>query len=186
MTEIGRRSFIKAATLGAVVFTVDGVETMLTPKQARAQGVPLRVLTSEEARALEAIGETLAIGARQFGIAHFVDSQLSVPPEESLLTIRVTEARPPYLNFYRAALAAIDRASQARSKRPYAELTETEQRDFVNALRENKIEAWQGPGQANVYLTLRNDAIDVAYGTMAGYDRLGVPYMPHIKPDRSW
>jgi hypothetical protein len=186
MTGIGRRAFMKGATLGAVIFTVDGVETMLTPMQARAQGVALRVLNPDEARALEAIGETLAIGARQAGIAHFVDSQLSVPPEESLLAIRVTEARPPYAKFYQAALAAIDRASQARSARRYAELTEAEQRDFVNALRESKFEAWQGPGQANVYLTLRNDAIDVAYGTMAGYDRLGVPYMPHIKPDRSW
>jgi hypothetical protein len=186
MDEIERRVFIKGATVGAVVFMVDGVETPLTPKQARAQGVALRVLKAEEVRTLEAIGETLAIGARQHGVAHFVDSQLAVPPEQALLTIRVSETRPPYVNFYRAALTAIDSASLVRSKRPYAELTEPEQRDFVNALRQNKIEVWHGPPQAGVYLTLRNDSIDVVYGTVEGFARLGVPYMPHILPQRSW
>jgi hypothetical protein len=119
-------------------------------------------------------------------VAHFVDSQLAVPPEQALLSIRVSETRPPYVNFYRAALAAIDSAALVRSKRPYAELNEAEQRDFVNALRQSKIDVWQGPSQANVYLTLRNDAIDVAYGTMEGFARLGVPYMAHIRPERSW
>lgn len=186
MDEIERRVLLKGAALGAVVFTVGGVEKLLTPKQARAQGVALRVLKAEEARTLEAIGETLAIGAREHGVAHFVDSQLAVPPEQALLSIRVSETRPPYVNFYRAALAAIDSAALVRSKRPYAELNEAEQRDFVNALRQSKIDVWQGPSQANVYLTLRNDAIDVAYGTMEGFARLGVPYMAHIRPERSW
>jgi hypothetical protein len=26
----------------------------------------------------------------------------------------------------------------------------------------------------------------VAYGTVEGFARLGVPYMPHILPERSW
>jgi hypothetical protein len=33
---------------------------------------------------------------------------------------------------------------------------------------------------------LRNDAIDVVYGTVEGFARLSVPYMPHILPQRSW
>jgi hypothetical protein len=186
MDEIARRHFVTGATLGALAFTVSGVEVLLTPRQAQAQGVPLRVLKPDEAQTLEAIGETLAVGARQHGIAHFVDSQLAVPPEEALLTIRVSEARPPYVNFYRAALGGITRASQALHQRDYAQLGEAEQRDFVNALRQNKLESWQGPSQANVYLTLRNDAIDVVYGTVDGFARLGLPYMPHILPERSW
>ena len=28
--------------------------------------------------------------------------------------------------------------------------------------------------------------IDVVYGTVEGFARLGVPYMPHILPERSW
>ena len=39
-------------------------------------------------------------------------------------------------------------------------------------------------GQA--YFVLRSDAVDVVYGTMEGYERLGVPYLPHIAPDKRW
>jgi hypothetical protein len=38
--------------------------------------------------------------------------------------------------------------------------------------------------QAQVYFVLRSDAVDVVYGTMEGYESLGVPYMPHIVPDK--
>src|SRR5436190_1591365 len=108
MGDIARRAFMQGAGIGALAFSVGGVEVMLTAAQARAQGVPLRMLTPAEAQTLEAVGETLAIGARQAGIAHFVDQQLGLPPPFALLTIRVSEIRPPYINFYRAALEKVD------------------------------------------------------------------------------
>jgi hypothetical protein len=33
---------------------------------------------------------------------------------------------------------------------------------------------------------LRNDALDVVYGTRRGFASLGVPYMAHILPPTSW
>jgi len=186
MNDIERRAFVRGVAIGALAFSVGGVEIMLTAQQARAQGVPLRMLKPDEAKTLEAIGETLAIGAREGGIAHFVDQQLTLPPAFALLTVRVTETRPPYVDFYRAALAGIERASQGQFGRGYAELAEAEQHDFVTRLRQNKLERWQGPSQGSVYGILRNDAIDVVYGTVEGFARLGVPYMPHILPARSW
>src|SRR5882724_6498289 len=113
MEDIARRSFIKGATVGALAFSVGGAEVLLTPRQARAQGVALRVLTAPEAQTLEAIGESLAIGARQAGIAHFVDQQLTVPPGYALLSLRVSEVRPPFVNFYRDALGALERAARS-------------------------------------------------------------------------
>ena len=186
MGDIARRAFMQGAGIGALAFSVGGVEVMLTPAQARAQRVPLRMLTPSEAQTLEAVGETLAIGARPAGIAHFVDQQLGLPPPYALLTIRVSEIRPPYVNFYRAALGGIEKASQAQLGRKYSELTEAQQGDFVTRLRQGKLEGWQGPAQGTVYGMLRNDAIDVVYGTVEGFARLGVPYMPHILPERSW
>jgi hypothetical protein len=165
---------------------VGGVEVLLTPRQARAQGVALRVLRPEEAETLEAIGATLAIGAREEGIAHFIDQQLTVPPPHALLSIRVSEVRPPYAEFYHAALGGIDGASRAQSGHSFAALSADEQHDFVDRLRQNKIESWRGPPQSFVYSTLRNDAVDVVYGTVDGFARLGVPYMPHILPERRW
>src|SRR5215510_2324600 len=186
MTDIERRAFVKGAALGALAFTVGGAEVLLTPGEARAVGVPFRLLKTHEAETIEALGETLLPGARTAGIAHFIDQQLSVPPEEALLEARIMNVRPPYANFYRAAIAAADRASKAMHGREFAELNAIEQRDFVNLMRQNKIDGWQGPGAGFVYFLLRSDAVDVVYGTVEGYQALGIPYMPHIAPERRW
>jgi hypothetical protein len=166
---------------------VGGVETLLTPQQAYAQGVPLRTLKPEEAKALAAVGEALVPGARTSGMVQFVDQQISIPPEEALLEARIMNVRPPYAGFYRAAIGAIERASKAgHGGRGFAELDPAEQSAFIDLMRQNKVEGWQGPPGAFVYFLLRSDAVDVVYGTQEGYARLGVPYMPHIAPTRSW
>ena len=187
MHDIERRAFVKGAGLGALAFTVGGVEVLLTPAAARAQGVPLRTLTAAQAATLEALGETLVPGARQAGISNFVDQQISIPPEEALLEARILNVRPPYANFYRAALGAVDRASQALNNgRGFVDLAASEQRSFVDAMRQNKIEGWQGPGGSFVYTLLRLDAVDVVYGTVEGYAGLNIPYMAHIMPTKRW
>ena len=187
MHDIERRAFMKGAGLGALAFTVGGVEVLLTPRAARAQGVPLRTLTADQAATLDALGETLVPGAKQAGITNFVDQQISIPPGEALLEARILNVRPPYANFYRAALGAVDRASQAvNNGRGFAQLSEAEQREFVGNMRQNKIEGWQGPGGSFVYTVLRFDAIDVVYGTVEGYAGLGIPYMAHIMPTQRW
>ena len=71
-----------------------------------------RLLKADEAQTIEALGETLVPGARAAGVAHFVDQQLSVPPEEALLEARILNVRPPYANFYRAAVDTLDNASR--------------------------------------------------------------------------
>jgi Gluconate 2-dehydrogenase subunit 3 len=187
MTEIGRRVFMKRAAAGALAFTVGGVEVMLTPRQARAQAVPLRALSAELAQTLEAMGEALVPGAKQAGIVHFVDQQLSIPPQEALLQARILNVAVPFANFYRAAIGAIDRASAAKhGGRRFAQLNPTEQHDFIDLMRQNKIEGWQGPGAPFVYTVLRSDAVDVVYGTMEGYQALGIPYQAHIVPEKRW
>jgi hypothetical protein len=186
MDAVKRRAFIKGAGLGALAFTVGGAKVMLTPGQAWAQGVPFRLLKMREAETIEAMGETLVPGARRAGVAHFVDQQLSVPAEEALLQARIFNVRPPFANFYRAALTAIDRGSEAAYGRKFAELPTNLQRDYVNNMRQNKIEGWTGPGAPFVYTIFRFDAVDVVYGTMEGYAALGIPYQPHIAPERRW
>jgi hypothetical protein len=186
MTHMQRRAFMKGAALGALAFTVGGAQVLLTPGEARARGVPFRLLKAHEAETIEALGETLVPGARSAGIAHFIDHQLSVPPEEALLEARIMNVRPPYANFYRAAIGAVNRASQSLHGRKFAELSTVEQRDFVSLMRQNKIDGWQGPAGGFVYFLLRMDAVDVVYGTVEGYEALGIPYMAHIAPDKRW
>ena len=186
MDAMERRVFLKGAGMGMLAFTVGGASVLMTPGQARAQGVPFRLLKAPEADTIEALGETLVPGAQRAGIAHFVDQQVSVSPGEALLEARQLNVKPPFVNFYRAAIGAVDKAAEARSGRRFAALFTTEQRDFVDAMRQNKIDGWQGPAGGFVYLILRSDAVDVVYGTMEGYESLGVPYMPHIAPEKRW
>jgi hypothetical protein len=187
MNPIERRDFIKGAATGALAFTAGGVEVLLTAREARAQNVPFRLLKAGEAETIEALGETLVPGARSAGVAHFIDQQLSVPPGDALLEARILNVRPPYVHFYRAAIGAVDNASKAvNNGRSFAHLNPGEQHDFVDAMRQNKVQNWQGPSGSLVYMVLRSDAVDVVYGTVEGYEALGIPYMPHIVPDKRW
>lgn len=186
MNAIERRAFMKGAGLGALAFTVGGAQVLLTPAQAHAEGVPLRTLKPDEAATIEAMGETLVPGARAAGVANFVDQQLSIPAEEALLEARILNVKPPYANFYRAAIGAINNASTAKNGKPFAQLDAAAQHAFVDLMRQNKIDGWKGPGGGFVYLILRSDAVDVVYGTMAGYEGLGIPYMAHIAPTKRW
>jgi hypothetical protein len=187
MEALERRAFLKGAAMGALAFTVGGAEVWLTAREARAQNVPFRTLNPQQVEALEAIGETLVPGARAAGIAHYVDQQVSIPADDALLQARILNVRPPFANFYRAVLGAIDGASEnGNGGRRFAQLSATEQHDFVDRLRQGKVEGWQGPPGPFTYLILRSDAVDVVYGTMSGYEGLGIPYMAHIAPAERW
>ena len=186
MDTMERRVFLKGAGVGMLTFTVGGVGTLMTPRDARARAVPFRMLNGEEGETLEALGETLVPGAREAGFAHFIDHQVAVPPVEALLEARIVNVKPPFINYYRGAIGGVNKASLARSGKRFAALTAAEQYDFIDQLRQNKIEGWQGPPAGQVYFVLRSDAVDVVYGTMDGYESLGIPYLAHIEPDRRW
>ena len=186
MDEIQRRAFMKGAAIGTLAFTIGGVDVMLTPRQAHADNVPLRTLNPEQAATLGAMGEALVPGAKDAGIVNFVDQQISGPAEEALLQARILNVRPPYANFYRAALGAIDGAAEKTKGKKFAALSADEQHDFIGQMRINKIDGWQGPPGPFIFAVLRSDAVDVVYATVDGYAALGVPYMPHIAPTKKW
>src|ERR1700675_1021915 len=186
MASIGRRGFVKGATLGALAVTVAGAEVFMAAGEARARGVPFRLLDAHQGETLEALGETLVPQAREAGIAHFIDQQLSVPPHESLLQARIFNFRPPFAEFYRTAITAVDEGGRKLFGRDFAKLEPANAREFVHLMRQNKVEGWTGRAGALVYAVLRADAVDVVYGTMEGYEALGMPYMPHIPPEKRW
>jgi len=187
MTSVQRRLVLKGAALGALAYTVSGAEVLLSPREALAQGVPLKVLSPDERTALEALGETLLPGARDAGLAHYVDQQLSVPPGEALLIARAVGVMPPYADFYRAGLAALDASSQKIHGAKFAALVPDKRNELVEQLRQKNPEGWSAPPPSPFfYFVSRADAVDVYYGTVEGFERLGIPYMPHIVPIRKW
>jgi hypothetical protein len=82
--------------------------------------------------------------ARDAGIAHYIDQQLSVPPHESLLQAQIFNFRPPFADFYRTAIVTIDDKSRKMFGRDFALLSAVDQHDFVDRMRQNKIEGWTG------------------------------------------
>jgi len=177
---------LKGAALGALAYTVGGTEVLLSPREAFAQGLPLKVLTADERAALEALGDTLLPGAKDAGLAHYIDQQLSVDPSEALLIARGVGVMPPYVNFYRAGLAALDQSSLKLHGAKFAALAPEKRNEFVEQFRQNNPEGWSGPPSPFFYFVSRADAVDVYYGTVEGFERLGIPYMPHISPLRRW
>jgi hypothetical protein len=185
-TVTGRRNLLKAGGLGLLLYQVDGAERWLSPREARGEAMPLSALSAVEVEILEALGETLVPGAREEGIAHFVDHHLGVPAEDSLLTLRYLDIPPPYAAFYRAGLAALDAASRKQHGKAFDELAPDAREALVAIMSHENPPGWKGPPAPLFYFALRSDAIDVVYGTVEGFDKLGIPYMPHIKPASRW
>lgn len=179
-----RRSVLKGA--GAFAVTVGGVRCVLTPRQAWAAGADFAVLAPAEAAALSALGEALALGAAEAGVAHFVDAQLAGAPEDAFLMIRYLDVPPPWDGFYSAGIAALNAAAAARHGALFSELDPESAAVLVGAMAQGALEGWTGPPQGLFYFAVRADAVDVAYGTEGGFARLGVDYLPHLPPERPW
>lgn len=185
-----RRRFIHGTGLGLLSFSVGGSTLLLTPRDARAQGADLQVLGDEEAALLEAFGDALAPGARENGVAYFVDQQLSVDANDALLMIKYFNVPPPYAAFYQAGLAALDGYARQLHDKSFVELDAAQTGQCIDGLVASlggeMPAGWDGPPAPLFYLAVRSDAVDVVYGTVEGFARLGVPYMPHILPRERW
>ena len=175
MAGIGRRGFVKGATVGALAFAVGGVEVIMTAHEARARGVPFRLLDGHQGEALEALGETLVPSAREAGIAHFIDQQLSVPPTESLLQARIFNFRPPFADFYRSAIVAVDAGCNKLYGRDFVLLSAADQRAFVNLMRQNKVEADRAAGRRVYAVPRRRGRRRLRHDGRLW--ALGIPYM---------
>ena len=181
-SQTNRRDVIRLGAASAVALATGG----LTPRQAHAQGAPIRMMGSKTVRLLKAFGEALVPGAEEAGIAHYVDAQLAKPPADSLLMIRYMDVPPPYDRFYEGGLAALDAGARSGYGAPFTDLDDDQRTVYIAALSRETPQGWQGPPSQLVYFVLRADAVDVVYGTEDGFERLGVPYMPHIYPETKW
>jgi len=186
-----RRSFTKKAAtgLGMLAFTsLGGTVTMLSPRMAHAREQEFRVFWKEEVAILEALGDIVAPGAREAGVANFVDQQLSIEPDDALLFMRAMDVAPPYKLFYRSGLAALDKLSKVRCGKGFAGIGSDSAADLFKLLLspDTTPSEWGGPQAQIFYHCLRNDAIDVVYGTTDGFNKLGIPYLEHILPPTRW
>jgi hypothetical protein len=184
-----RRDFITRGAVGGaclLTFTLAGCETKLTPAQARAVKVPLHTLDAADAATLDALGETLLPGSAAAGLTQYIDHQLSGNAADSMLMIKYLGVAAPFTDFYRAGLRAADTTAESMHGKTFAELNAEQATGLVKQMSAGHLEGWSGPPAGLFYFVLRSDAVDVTYGTPAGFERLGVPYMAHIEPPGRW
>jgi len=165
---------------GALIWaTLGGRATRCTAGEAAASRASYGFFSVKEGNLLAEFAEALVPGAAAAGCDHFVDYHVTVAPSESLLSLRFFDVAPPYGDFYRAGLSSLARIAGNLSG---AERWER----VMEALAQPTLPGWQGPPPGLFYAVVRSDAIDSVYGTVEGFARLGVPYLPHIPPYKPW
>ena len=181
-----RRTFIRNSGIGLLSFTIGGCEVEVTPEEARRQKIPFQVLNPGEVRILEALGESLLPGSATAGLAHFIDHQLNASPQDQMLMIKYLGVSPPFAPFYSGGLTALNATANDQRGADFADLNSEQQTALIGQMAQANPEGWAGPPAPFFYFVLRNDAVDVVYGTKAGVERLGIPYMAHIEPPSRW
>ena len=180
-----RREALKQIGAAALLASLPaGLCGQNAPARLRANRERFLKLTPREGRILEALGDALLPGAGEAGIAYYVDRQLA--SDEPLLMLRYLDYPGEFLSFYRKGLSALEAHSRRRHQRAFADLTGPEQTELVAEIARGNPGQWNGPPAPLFYFATRNDAVDVYYGTVDGFTKLGTPYMPHIEPKEPW
>lgn len=179
-----RRELLERMGTGLATLTVSSAWGQIRPAEARAKGAKLRTLSAREADTLEALGDVLLPGASDAGIAHFIDDQLN--SSTPLLVLRYLDFPSTFREFYRRGLAALDKTSRSRHGRSFRNLNANQKNDLVREISTGNPPEWNGPPAPLFYFVLRNDAVDVVYGTEEGFAKLDVPYLAHISPSSKW
>jgi hypothetical protein len=181
-----RREFLQQGGVGLLTFTVAGCEKQMTPEDARRADIPFRVLSASDVDAVDKLGDALVPGSAERGLAHYLDHQLGGSPADSMLMIKYLGVDAPYWPFYQGGLASAAAASLAMFGVQIAEIDSTQSRELVGAMAAGSVDGWEGPPPGFFYFVLRADAVDITYGTVQGFDELGIPYQAHIQPPSRW
>lgn len=181
-----RRQFLRNSGI-VLSIAVAGEVLLLSPAQARAAGLPLQVLSAQEAATLEAIAEAVVPGARKAGISQYIDKQLAASHEESLLMLKYLGVpQSDYLSFYQDGLGSAAKLAHSRYGKGWSELESSEAGALVAEIAGKQPGEWEGPPAAFFFFVIRSDASDVVYGTQEGFAAIGMPYMAHIAPPEPW
>ena len=181
-----RRDFVYGSALGLLGIALERESRAHEAAAENAAATSPSALSRDEIAVLDALGEVMLPGARAAGISSYVGTQLLLPPEKQVLMIKYIVASPPYVDFYRSGLHSLEAASVARFARHFARLPPAQAAGLVVDVGAGKLGSWSGPPQPLFHFVLRNDALDVVYGTKQGFNRLGTPYMAHIEPPTAW
>ena len=170
-----RRDVITGGAAALGLFLIGGQKVWATPSEAVARGFTPQILTSAQVQALTSLADHLVPGSAKSGIGAYIDAQLAAGPESLLMAKYVGVPVEQQTAFYSSALDAV---MNALDKEPV--------KSVAAAMATDTVSDWQGPPASYVFFLLRADALDVTYGSEAGFSDLGIPYSAHIRPETTW
>ena len=184
LSPMDRRQLLKAG--GASLAVAATPLSLFDARAARAERRAFKILSSSEVAEIEALSDALVPGARVGGVSHYIDHELA--SESPRLLLRFAQLRGPMTPYYRGAIAAFAASLKAQGHGAFSSLAPDAQRAVIEALRTGAIKPWDsGAVPAPVfYGMMRNDGVDVVYGSPEGFKALEMPYMPHIMPKTTW
>ncbi len=185
-----RRTFLQSAAIGLFAFSVSGCDAMMSPMEARERGADFSRLLASSVAILDALGDALVPGAKAAGLAHYIDANLARDAGESLLIVRYLDVTAQQTQFYTAGLAALDSHCRTKTGKPFTDQSEAEVTPIIASLLKGNPPGWDSvagaPPAPLFYLAVRGDAVDIVYGTMAGFEALDIPYAGHINPKSAY
>ena len=173
--SLNRRELLAhSGTVG--FFVLSGQCQWLTARAAETRQFEPQILTGEQCEALEIVADQLVPGSKASGIAAYIDLQLQRGDESLLIGKYLGIDTSDQRDFYFAAADNL-LAAMAKGATP---------KQIVDQMTDDSLPEWSGAPASYVQFVLRADALDVTYGTPEGFEKLGIPYMAQIKPDRPW
>ncbi len=173
--SLGRRQLL-ARSSAAGLFAVSGQWLWLTPSEAKTRDFEPQILTRDQCNALSKLGEALVPGASDAGIAAYIDLQLQAGDQSLLIGKYLGVDTSAQTGFYQAAAENVITLTDES----------TSMQKFILDMATDSLTEWVGPPASYVLFVFRADALDVTYGTPEGFERLGIPYMAQIEPNKPW
>ncbi|MFK8021133.1 MAG: gluconate 2-dehydrogenase subunit 3 family protein [Pseudomonadales bacterium] len=182
-----RRQFLQGSSY-AVTAVAGAAALASTSVNSKANEHHFQTLTAVEVITLESFAELIVPGAREAGVAHYIDAQLSVSDPDSLLMLRYLGVPlDQFKNFYQAGLASCMALAVAKfATKDWSTLSMEQRLELVQLIGSDAFASWTGPPSSFFQFVIRADACDVVYGTKAGIERIGMPHMAHINAVREW
>ena len=137
-------------------------------------------LEPSEKVAIDALCEVLLPGAGASGVARYMDNQLGRPLP--LLFLRYMYYPISFSQFYKQGLRSLQRESLSRFGCRFEKGTPEQQKTLIQDISQSSPPGWSGPPAPLFYFVLRNDTVDVFYGTPTGFQKLGLPYAALLNP----
>ena len=165
--------------IGAAVLSVS-MQSRLEHHIASAEADDSLSGRLEPAKIRRPLSEVSLPGAGACGVARYIEYQLGQPV--SLLFLRYMDYPISFSQFYKQGIRSLQQESSSRFGCRFEKGSPEQQKTLIQDISQSSPPGWDGPPAPLFYFVLRNDTVDVFYGSPAGFEKLGLPYAALLNP----